>query len=213
MVLETGEKNLIPLSEEIEMVRHYLILEANRFDENFTYKIRIGENIDTNNITTPPMLLQPFIENAIWHGLLSSNKAVRELTIEIMQVDSSITVLIKDNGMGWANKSLSNPENFHKATGTKITKERIDLYNKNYKGKISSLTKNKINGKGEITGTETMLIIINGKETNNNERSISSIAKIVNKQHEICVSLTLDMYATPLIKLLIQKYSLYVSRF
>src|SRR5690606_33980652 len=80
MVLETSQKNLVPLTEEIEIIRHYLILEENRFDKSFSFQIVQKDIIDSDSILIPPLLLQPFVENAIWHGLIPSKKETKELT-------------------------------------------------------------------------------------------------------------------------------------
>lgn len=69
-VLENSKHNTISLSEELETLKIYLELEKLRFENKFDYKINIDQAIDKDDIRIPPMLIQPYLENAIWHGLM-----------------------------------------------------------------------------------------------------------------------------------------------
>ena len=71
MVLDNSDKNLIPLSSELETIRLYLSLEALRFSQSFSYTIENNDKLDKEDIYIPSLLLQPFVENAIWHGLIN----------------------------------------------------------------------------------------------------------------------------------------------
>ena len=99
-VLENSEEDFIPLSKEIELLDLYVKLEHSRFPEKFDYKIDIDKNIDIDAYEIPPMLLQPYIENAIWHGLrYKEEKGL--LTINMQPKDKdSIEIIIEDNGVG-----------------------------------------------------------------------------------------------------------------
>lgn len=99
MVLHNSEKNLIPLSHEIEMCRLYLELESLRFKHSFHYTIEIEERIDPDSILFPCLLLQPFIENAIWHGLLPK-EGEKKLAISFNEEKGCLICLITDNGVG-----------------------------------------------------------------------------------------------------------------
>lgn len=169
IVLESGRQSVVSLSEELKITQNYLILEANRFDEHFFYNISVHEDVDVYNVFIPPLLLQPFVENAIWHGLLSSERLPRRLTIGIKRVNTAIIIQIVDNGRGRDSQTVTSSEKFHKSTGMRITAERIDLYNKNYKSKISCITQDKKEANGENGGTIVTLTIDQQAETSLNE--------------------------------------------
>ena len=99
-VLENSDEDFIPFSKEIELIELYVKLEHNRFKEKFDYSITIDEAIDLDEYTIPPMLLQPYIENAIWHGLrYKDGKGTLEIVIGVRD-DTSLVVTIRDNGVG-----------------------------------------------------------------------------------------------------------------
>lgn len=158
-LLDSGRLTVVSLSEEIKIIEDYLILEAIRFDENFTHQIKINENVDVQHVLIPPLLLQPFIENAIWNSLLPSEELPRKLTIDIRKTDSSVIIFIADNGIGGTNNQMNSTTKFHKTTSDQVTEERIKLYNKNYKGIISYTTKNKNEDRGGNRGTLVTLTI------------------------------------------------------
>jgi len=138
-VLETGKKKDIPLSEELDLIKKYVKLEENRFDQNFIFNINyLGvDPEETACIRIPPMLLQPFVENAIWHGLLPSKKEKKILDIDISREKTTGRLLIKDNGVGRNRNKVVPTVDLHKSMGTRITQDRIDLFNKNSEGMIS----------------------------------------------------------------------------
>src|SRR5699024_4913856 len=84
MVLETSRNQTISLEEELKLTRYYLILEENRFEKGFVFTIEGEESSRIQDVQIPPMLLQPFVENAIWHGLLPSRKDKKELKIIVI---------------------------------------------------------------------------------------------------------------------------------
>lgn len=121
-VLNNSEKEEVSLAEELEMTEQYLKLEKLRFE--FEYEIRLDSEIDTYNSLVPSMLLQPFVENAIIHGL--QNKANdRKLNIEISKAETEIRISIEDNGIGRkAAKELSKTKN---GKGSKLVEERLQI--------------------------------------------------------------------------------------
>lgn len=99
MVLNMSEKNLVPLSSEIEMCRLYLELESLRFKHSFLYTVHADERIDADSTLFPSLLVQPFIENAIWHGLLQK-EGEKRLSINFEEDNGRLVCLIRDNGIG-----------------------------------------------------------------------------------------------------------------
>ncbi len=130
MVLENSKKNFILLETELETLRLYLELEKMRFDESFEFTIIKEKNISLNTIKIPPMLLQPYLENAIWHGLAPRAKGGKlELNILLLSEDQLVCV-ITDNGIGREKSAeISKRRKNHTSTGLKNIEERISLIN------------------------------------------------------------------------------------
>jgi hypothetical protein len=140
--LDSSQSNLVPLSEEMERLKLYLDLEHMRFENKFEYQVNIDENVDTETIEIPPMLLQPYVENSIWHGILPLEKPGL-IKIEVKQnSENTILFIIEDNGIG-IETSMSNKDKhgqLHISRGMEITSGRIDL--------LRTMTSSKISIKG-----------------------------------------------------------------
>ncbi len=156
MVLETSQKYVVPLSEELQLTRYYLTLEENRFDRDFSYDIKMDDAPEIEAANIPPLLLQPFIENAIWHGLLPSKKQQKMLVLEIKILEDQVEIIIDDNGVGRGGGRSSKVEK-HKSMGIKIIDERISLYNRSYSSQISYEIIDKKSAQGEPEGTRIVL--------------------------------------------------------
>lgn len=160
MVLETSKQHLISLQEELKLSHYYLLLEENRFEDGFTFEIKGDDAPEIKETVIPPLLLQPFIENAIWHGLLPSKADKKLLLIKIISDLNSLQIIIEDNGVGrneTANKSRSIP---HKSMGMKIIKERIELFNRSYSGKINYDIVDKTAKDGQPSGTKVVINLL-----------------------------------------------------
>lgn len=131
MVLQHSEKSMITLENELEMLRRYLDLERLRFKNAFDYCITFVNTIDTATIFVPPLILQPFAENAIWHGLMHK-KGVGHLDIALKVEAKVLTIVITDNGIGRSEAAVlkSKDAEKDKSRGMKITIERLALLNK-----------------------------------------------------------------------------------
>ena len=121
MVLENSRKDLITLKEDVDFVNYYLKLQKLRFNDKFNYSISIEEGINQEMLKLPPMLTQPFIENAVEHGMRQIEK---DGTIQVIykMVEKELIITVIDNGKGMMHEDNSE----HKSLATKITKERID---------------------------------------------------------------------------------------
>ncbi len=136
-ILENSREEFIRLEEEIHMLRNYLDLQKLRHDNKLDYEISIDEHITTEDILIPPMLAQPFIENAIDHGIMLKDGKGR-VSIEICQNKEYLLVIINDNGVG-RKESMARKEKTRKSQrslSTLITRDRIELYNSKSKRKI-----------------------------------------------------------------------------
>ncbi|RYG02356.1 MAG: diguanylate cyclase, partial [Chitinophagaceae bacterium] len=127
--LEICTKSYISLEEELDYLKLYLSLEKNRFGEKFSYVVNVDPRIDKDETQVPSMLLQPYIENAIWHGIMPKEDG-GEINISIEQKDETyLWIKIIDNGVGIKN-SLSTKTGAHQSKGMSLTQERINLLNK-----------------------------------------------------------------------------------
>ncbi|RKE94952.1 tetratricopeptide repeat-containing sensor histidine kinase [Ichthyenterobacterium magnum] len=136
MTLENSEKSEILLSEDISLLKTYLEIERKRFEYKFDYTIEVDKTLDPENIMIPPMLLQPFLENSIIHGL--SQKIKRgNIVIAFKDNHDMIICSVDDNGIGRHNSSSNKTPSNQKSMGMTITKSRIDIINKVKKTKGS----------------------------------------------------------------------------
>lgn len=133
--LDSSMEHEILLEEEVNRIQLYLELEQMRFKDKFTFNINIDKNIDLQKIKIPPMLLQPFVENSILHGILPNNKK-GHIGIELNQQNNQLIIKIIDDGIG-VEKSLkqkrekkSKTPQLHVSQGMKLTKGRIELISK-----------------------------------------------------------------------------------
>lgn len=128
-ILEHSEKKAISLKEELDMLQTYIELEAQRFKGQIAYEFKIDPNLDTEDIELPSMVLQPFIENAIWHGLMHKESDDKKLLISIEEKGDTLHCIIEDNGVGREKalelKSKSSIQ--HKSMAMKVTSDRLRL--------------------------------------------------------------------------------------
>ncbi len=127
-VLENSVKTFIPLQDVIENLKLYLELESLRFDQQFNYDIRT-EGVDVYSVEMPSMLIQPYVENAIWHGLLKKD-GEKNIHIKFYKKDKIIFCEIIDNGIGRTKAAELNLRKQHKSLGTLITQEMFETLHK-----------------------------------------------------------------------------------
>lgn len=125
--LELCLKNTITLNEEIHYLNLYLSLEKVRFAEKMNYSIHIDKAIETEEIMIPSMLIQPFIENSIWHGLMPKENG-GFIKLDFKYHNNFLTISIKDNGIGISNSIKIRTKN-HISRGLDLIKERVNLLN------------------------------------------------------------------------------------
>ncbi|MDY0090546.1 MAG: histidine kinase [Flavobacteriaceae bacterium] len=125
-ILQNSSENTITVEEELEILELYLSLEKSRLGNDFSYVIQCDSREILSQYSIPPLLLQPFVENAIWHGLYPSNKPEKKLSL-VFDTSKQLQISIEDNGIG--RKESSKIKKSHQSAGTNITKERLTLYN------------------------------------------------------------------------------------
>jgi PAS domain S-box-containing protein len=135
-ILTNSLNNTIRLSEEVELLKHYLNLEMIRFEDKFSFEIDLKNGIDLENIEIPSLLIQPYVENAILHGLYNKSEPGK-LKISIQEIGDAVLFEIEDNGIGRDAAMKLRSKNFpnHKSMGVAVTEERLKLINS--KRKIS----------------------------------------------------------------------------
>ena len=130
-ILNNSEEGTIAVEEEVETLRLYLELEALRFNHKFTWNIHVEPGVNPDFTRIPTMLIQPFVENAILHGIAPAQKECR-LEIRLWMEDQVLMCSISDNGVGMAEseKNATNNRPDHRSLATKITNDRLDLLSK-----------------------------------------------------------------------------------
>lgn len=135
LVLNHSEKNFISLKEELETIQLYLSLEELRFNHTFTYEIVVNDDIETDDIMVPSLLLQPFVENAIWHGLINK-QGIKKLKLSFKEEKNMIKCIIEDNGIGrkrsaWIKEQKLGANQFS-SKGTMLSEKRIQILNQQF---------------------------------------------------------------------------------
>lgn len=150
-VLENSDEDFIPITKEIELLELYVKLEHHRFKDKFEYSIVIDSTINVNDFNIPPMLLQPYIENAIWHGLRYKTEKGNLLVSMEQKDEETILICIEDDGVGREKSKKLKTENQlkRKSKGMINIKNRIEILNNMYEDRISvNITDMFENGEG-----------------------------------------------------------------
>jgi len=161
LILSTSREAYIPISEEISLLKHYLDLENMRFNNRFHYEIRVESGMDTEYMGIPPMIVQPYIENAIIHGFMNKKTGECRLLVQMWEEEDYILCVIEDNGIG-REKAMEIKQKsglIQKSQGIIITKERLDILNKHLKNKISVEITDLKDEAGNASGTRVRLVI------------------------------------------------------
>jgi sensor histidine kinase YesM len=160
LVLTNSREEFIPLENEIQTLKLYLLLQTLRFENKFDYSFEIDPAIDPEKKYIPPMLIQPLVENAIDHGILNKQDK-GNIFIRIFMGNEIMQIEVEDNGIGRKKANLIQEQNksLHKSLSTKITNERIQLLNKKYKLGIRLTIYDLHDKEGIASGTLVRIII------------------------------------------------------
>ncbi|MCB0533931.1 MAG: histidine kinase [Lewinellaceae bacterium] len=162
LILNNSRTNYISLSDELEALDLYLQMESLRFKDKFAYEIIVDENLDTSGVSIPPMLIQPYIENAIWHGLMHKDSGLGKVTLRVNQLGDNLECVIEDNGVGRTyamELSSKRSGNKRQSMGMKITEDRIEIINKLYDANTRVQIIDLYDDAGNATGTRVVLTI------------------------------------------------------
>jgi len=160
MVLNNSKCAFISLEDELETLRLYLEMERLRFKNSFDYSFSYKNAVDVGNIFIPPLLLQPFAENAIWHGLMHKQEK-GFLNFDFSTEEKFLMCIISDNGVGREQAELLKSKSVEKqkSMGLKITKERLSLLNDNSNEQTFFTIEDMTDENGNATGTRVHLKI------------------------------------------------------
>jgi tetratricopeptide (TPR) repeat protein len=159
--LENSYHELVSLQSEIEHLNLYLELESMRFDHQFNYHIEVADTVNVHALKIPSLLIQPFVENAIWHGLMHKEPGQRDLKIRFQIRDKLLVCEIEDNGIGRQKALEIKAQKSHqpKALGTTITRQRLNLLNTIYKKTFQVIIHDLTDAGGNASGTRVELLM------------------------------------------------------
>ncbi len=157
-VLDSSKNNVVPFHKDYESLQLYLQMEQFRCNNRFEYELDADQELLQGDLRVPPLIIQPFVENAIHHGLLNKESNDRKLQISARIEKDHILYRISDNGIGRAKakelKAINKPE--HQSYGIQITEERIHLYNQKHRSADDVTITDLYNNNGH-TGTLVMI--------------------------------------------------------
>jgi LytS/YehU family sensor histidine kinase len=158
LVLNNSRQSLITIEEELSMMRLYLDLEKVRFKNTFDYSIHIEKDLDITSLNMPPLIIQPFVENAIWHGLMHKDDP-GFLLISIRTNNNILICEITDNGIGRkrAYEFKSKSVEIKKSMGIEITKKRLELLNGSFEPSSFIEIHDLLDKSGMALGTKVVL--------------------------------------------------------
>ncbi len=159
MILENSRNEYVSVEKELDTLKYYLELQQLRFHEKFDFSIEVDPNIDVESVSIPPMLSQPFIENAIEHGIMNKQDGKGNIVLKFIQKDKMIEMIVEDNGIGIENAAKLKAQHGKKHTSlaTTITEERLMILNKKSKQKFLLKIADLKNEKGLSRGTQVCI--------------------------------------------------------
>ena len=161
MVLENSRSERVTLQNELDTLRLYLDMETMRFKQKLAYRIIVEPGIDAQFLELPPLLIQPYVENAIWHGLMHQPQGGTVIVSVAQPHDDYITITIADDGVGRARAAAlkSKSANDRRSFGMKLTSDRIALINQLYQTQTAVTIHDLVSPTGDAQGTEVVLVI------------------------------------------------------
>ena len=162
MILDHSMQQAVPLSDELASLALYIDLEKARFNNRFDYRIDVDDNVEDELVNVPPMLIQPFVENAILHGLMHKTDNNGLIVISITDNgDNTLTCQITDNGVGRkaAAEIESKSERAHKSVGMQLTRDRLQDLNRKTKSELSYTITDLEDADGNPLGTQVTIVM------------------------------------------------------
>jgi LytS/YehU family sensor histidine kinase len=156
-ILENSREEFIPLEKEIETIKLYLDLQQLRFETNFDYSISLDDSIDTENISVPPMFMQPCVENSVEHGLLP-RKEKGQLNILYKLCDGLMRVEITDNGIG-RQLAAATEKRTKQSLSSTLTDQRLENFRKTLRKRDIGVETIDLYSEGDASGTKVVMML------------------------------------------------------
>lgn len=159
-IFENSMYKTISIQEEVNTLKIYLELETLRFERGFDFRVLVSGSVDQYQLEIPSMIIQPYIENAIWHGLM--HKGSRgHILVKINRVDGGICCIVQDNGVGRAaSQALKDSSIQHKSSAMRITAERLRLLSLDNEFESKSEIIDLVDDAGNAKGTRVIIYLL-----------------------------------------------------
>jgi LytS/YehU family sensor histidine kinase len=170
LVLDNSRAEVISLESELEAIRLYLELESLRFAGQFEYRVSVAQDVDIEEISVPPLFVQPYVENAVWHGLMQKAEADRQLEIHVRLDERGwLCIEISDNGIGRerAKELKSKSATRQKSHGMDITAERVRMFTERTGRQMVVQVDDLFAEGGEPCGTRVKIMLETGASNQN----------------------------------------------
>lgn len=154
LILDHSQKKTISLRDELYALKLYLELESRRLDSSFDYRIAVDAGVDADAIAMPPLVIQPFVENAIWHGL-RGRKSSGNIEVRVSNQNGGLMIMVEDDGIGRVASGKLEKGRKEKSFGTTATAQRILLNDPSSKVDMEDL----YDAKGEAAGTLVIIFV------------------------------------------------------
>ncbi|MBL7813754.1 MAG: histidine kinase [Saprospiraceae bacterium] len=162
LILENSESPVVPLAKEMELLRYYTELEVLRFSKQFIVDFQVDKALHTESVSIPGMLIQPHIENAIWHGLMHKTDGTGQLIVRVIKInDKTLICEIEDNGVGRAAAAIieQHRPKAHRSTGLANIRHRLELLNAQLADDIRFDIEDLMDDAGQARGTKVVVRI------------------------------------------------------
>ncbi len=161
LILDNSNSENVVLTNELEALKLYIEMESLRFAEKFNWQVTVEEGVNLDTIEVPPMIIQPFVENAIWHGLLHLEKPGSLLVKLSLNGHNMLECVIEDNGIGRekARELKSKTATTRKSLGMRLTEDRLSLLNQNAQLNAGIRIEDLKDAQGQACGTRVTLQI------------------------------------------------------
>jgi sensor histidine kinase YesM len=160
LILQHSDSTRVPLEREVEMLKYYLELEALRFKTPFTFEVRVDEELDGEPVELPTMLVQPYIENAIWHGL-RHKETPGHIRVGFTLHGDQLECVVEDDGIGReASRAINRQRSgVHRSMGMRVSADRLRLYGELEQGASRVTIQDLVHPNGSPAGTRVTILI------------------------------------------------------
>ena len=160
-ILDSSRNEFLPLMKDMEAIQLYIDLQQLRFNNKFTYQTIIDLTLQNGDYKVPSLIIQPYVENAIEHGIAHSEKEDLKLVVSVKLAGDFIQYTIEDNGIGRLQSATYNGQNkpYHKSVGLKITENRVHIFNGHRSSPDNIIIKDLYDAAGNACGTRVSIKI------------------------------------------------------